>query len=739
MNHPALYIDGEQIQLGKPVGKGGEGDVYAVATSNEFAVKFYTAPDAASREPKIQAMIKARLAEKSTLVAFPSALVRKKDGSFAGFMMRLVTGHQPLYELYSPGPRKHRFPQADYRFLVRAASNVARAVAQVHADGCVIGDINHSGILISDKAIAALIDADSFQVSDGSTRFLCRVGVPEYTPPELQGQKLAGVVRTPNHDAFGLAIIIFQLLFMGRHPFVGIYTRGEMPIEKAIAEFRFVYSRKRQVGMMPPPGASDLTDVPEHVAEAFEAAFGPRSSSSRPTASRWIPLLDGLEKSLRKCAQNSIHYYSTVAKSCPWCDMENVLGVVLFIPYVPIFGPTTATDPGAASFDLDKIWAEIEAVPIPDPNRIIPVLTGTHSISPSKSARKTKWRRTVSIASTVGSAVVAIIIATLAPAMWFFVLGGGLLLAIKLWHSASNFEEFVGEHKDASAYWQRSLDTWKSRTGVRELVERRYSLEENRRSYQALSDERRTRIRKYEADRRSRQLDAFLSGFQIGTAKIRGIGPAKTAQLASFGIDTAADIEYSTIEAVPGFGPATSQPLLDWRRKLEAKFIYNPNRNAQDDHEQRKIEAEIAGKGSRLRADLLGGRASLQKASQIVFERLRTNDPELARADARLRQARADLAHLGLPQPSVQNWPAADTLHAIPLLSIPPSYRVTPIPSQQTFGTSGPRPQPNATTMPNCPNCGSNMVRRTARRGPNAGRPFWGCSSFPRCRGTRPI
>ena len=27
------------------------------------------------------------------------------------------------------------------------------------------------------------------------------------------------------------------------------------------------------------------------------------------------------------------------------------------------------------------------------------------------------------------------------------------------------------------------------------------------------------------------------------------------------------------------------------------------------------------------------------------------------------------------------------------------------------------------------------MVRRTARRGPNAGSEFWGCSEFPRCRG----
>ncbi len=37
-----------------------------------------------------------------------------------------------------------------------------------------------------------------------------------------------------------------------------------------------------------------------------------------------------------------------------------------------------------------------------------------------------------------------------------------------------------------------------------------------------------------------------------------------------------------------------------------------------------------------------------------------------------------------------------------------------------------------------CPNCGSAMVKRNARRGTNAGQAFFGCSQYPACRGTRP-
>jgi restriction system protein len=37
---------------------------------------------------------------------------------------------------------------------------------------------------------------------------------------------------------------------------------------------------------------------------------------------------------------------------------------------------------------------------------------------------------------------------------------------------------------------------------------------------------------------------------------------------------------------------------------------------------------------------------------------------------------------------------------------------------------------------PKCPNCGSQMTKRVARRGATAGRSFWGCEAYPRCRGT---
>lgn len=44
-------------------------------------------------------------------------------------------------------------------------------------------------------------------------------------------------------------------------------------------------------------------------------------------------------------------------------------------------------------------------------------------------------------------------------------------------------------------------------------------------------------------------------------------------------------------------------------------------------------------------------------------------------------------------------------------------------------------PPPKPLDKPACPECGSIMVKRTARRGRYAGREFYGCSNYPQCTG----
>jgi hypothetical protein len=87
----------------------------------------------------------------------------------------------------------------------------------------------------------------------------------------------------------------------------------------------------------------------------------------------------------------------------------------------------------------------------------------------------------------------------------------------------------------------------------------------------------------------------------------------------------------------------------------------------------------------------------------------------------------------------------------LPLVRVPAraSYSVAAV-AEQVLGAVGATPEatvetasavemPAEAVMPTCPKCGVAMVRRTASGGPNAGRPFFGCPNFPRCRQTVPI
>lgn len=716
-----LYVDGKPLTLGKQIGLGGEGQIYALQDHQPLAVKVYFNPDA-EREAKVAAMIQSELWKASDLVAFPMAIARKRNGAFAGFAMRLVKNHTSLHELYAPGARKIHFPKADFRFTVRSAANIARAVAKVHELGSVIGDINHSGILISDQAVAALIDADSFQFG---ARHLCRVGVPEYTPPELQGQRLGGILRTPNHDAFGLAVVIFQLLFMGRHPFMGKYAKGEMPIEKAIVEYRFAYSRNGDRGMTPPPGACQLSDFPDYIGRAFEAAFAP-GAPTRPTAAQWITLLCDLEAALTRCSVNTMHYFPSAASRCTWCKMEELVGILLFLPAYEIGAGPNVADPGAAGFNLAAIWAAIEAVRIPSLESISPN-TPAVSLEPSKEAKEFKGEERgkrvfgfLALAAAVGVLVSV-------PALWIvYVPLGWFGLVRTFGTSASNTSKFSARYQQAETAWQTTLDGWRKRIGLTEMHDLRRELQVAKNLLEGLPEEERRRIAEHELNRRDTQLHNFLETFPIRRATIRGIGPAKVAALASYGIDTAADVVLNRIITVPGFGEASAAPLIEWRKRITSRFVFRQQPSQDEIQEVQRIRQSCATKAAQCRTKLIKGAGDLGRALGNLGARAKAADPAIHRSFRDREQARTDLKFLGAPIPHVA----------------PPSppKPITPAPARQPtrYRTPAPRTPPPATAV-SCPTCGGRMVKRMARRGRNAGGYFWGCAAYPRCRGTRNI
>jgi DNA-binding helix-hairpin-helix protein with protein kinase domain len=738
MSH-AVVIEGKLRQLGTRIGKGGEGEIYTLLDDRSLAVKVYTVPDLGDRARKIRTLVEGKLAQQAPLVAFPLAEVKTRAGGFLGFAMQLVDGCKPLHELYAPGPRKLHFPHADYRFLVRTASNIARAVASVHRSGCVIGDINHSGILVSPKAVVALIDADSFQVTTKDGQFLCKVGVPEYTPPELQARSFHGLLRTPNHDAFGLAVVIFQLLFMGRHPFVGSVRNGDIPpLHESIQGYRYVYAENRDVGMDQPPGTPCVSDFYPPLRHAFEKAFSRESSNARPSASDWVGILETLEASLVQCHDNPLHHIPKWASECAWCEMERQLGTFLFLPHGPQAAFWAGPDPGADSFDLEGVWRRIQQARMATGIRLAPKFP-SFRIHPSPAARKARGSDSrmsaLWVALAVGS-ILGLLALPRAYPLWviLFFLGVSNAAARRRFDTAP----FMASYISSEQVFARELANWKKRAGVGDFLKHYAELEAAHDDYQRLKKEEKLQSARYGQDRRKAQLHAFLDSFAIAQASIQGIDPAKRAVLASYGIDTAADVTWSKVLSLPGFWEASARPLLEWRLKLEKRFVYRPDVTAADDAAAAQVRRQCEIKAAPLRARLAAGAQNLTVLAARMRQTASREDLVVVRAKQNRDQATRDLEYLRIPLPEL---PAAQSSVSGATTSPggPPASPVAALPSSSAAPLVVLGPAASAAALGACPRCGQKMVKRQARLGRNAGSYFWGCSRYPTCKGTRSI
>lgn len=365
MSSAALFDQiGAPIQIGQKVGTGGEGAVFEVLGSSDNVAKLYHKSPTAAHGLKLQAMARLARKEITSISAWPYATLHStKAGPVVGFLMRRIRDHKEIHNLYSPAHRKTLFPSADWKFLIHVAANCAAAFHALHESGVVIGDVNQSSVLVSGQGLVSLIDCDSYQVRNGSSLFTCDVGVALFTPPELQGvSSFKGRPRTINHDLFGLAVLIFHLLFMGRHPFAGRFSgSGEMPLERSIRECRFAYGNGAARFQMQPPTHSLPFDVlSPTLANYFERAFGQAASvNQRPSCVEWFNALKSFSASLRSCSLDSGHLQPPHRSTCPWHDLMQHGAPNFFVSV------SLARMSAAAAFSVAKFRTRVEQIARP--------------------------------------------------------------------------------------------------------------------------------------------------------------------------------------------------------------------------------------------------------------------------------------------------------------------------------------------------------------------------------------
>ncbi|UVA79568.1 hypothetical protein [Pandoraea commovens] len=725
MNSQAVLISGKKTRLGNLLGRGGEGDVYFVEGRPGEAVKLYKNELRAPREAKVLAMVGSRLSERTSLVAFPLEVATDESGRFAGFIMRLVSKCRPIHELYGPKSRKIQFPSADYRFLVRTAANVARAVAAVHEIDCVIGDFNHSGVLVSQNATVALIDADSFQFRSQGSLHRCIVGTEDFTPPELHGARLSEVERTKVHDHFGLAVAIFQLLAMGRHPYAGRCSDADLSLGEAIAQHRFAFSNARRIETrtIPPPGSIRLQDFPPSVASAFEAAFG-TDPAKRPTAAQWVSLLGGLEAELRQCATVPAHFFPRPAGECLWCRLLVQSGIDMF----PTLSSPVASPSGPDGFDIDEIWASLGAVVLPRPEDLIPASCSEVGVSKPTAQEALENRRNQRVARLLWCAPIllgALVLPKLFP-LWLIT---GACVAFYAFAAEVDPEPMKKAFARADARVQAAALEYLNRLGYTDALNLRADLESLVEQYRGLNPELARTLAELQNTREARQRSAYLDGFLIRRAKIAGIGPAKTATLASFNVETANDVTRSAVMAVPGFGEAYTAKLLAWRQSHEAKFRYNPERNASDAQAENSVRSAWVAKRAAIQKKLRTGLANLKMAPSKLLSANPLAFSALREALEIRESAKRHCEGVGISAP--QPLPIEIIVPKRPS----PTRPATTVPHSATTAISA----RTKSSKPLCPNCASIMRLQTAKKGRNAGKQFWGCVRFPRCKGSRSL
>lgn len=116
----------------------------------------------------------------------------------------------------------------------------------------------------------------------------------------------------------------------------------------------------------------------------------------------------------------------------------------------------------------------------------------------------------------------------------------------------------------------------------------------------------------------------------------------------------------------------------------------------------------------------------IQSLQQAVFTRQQAADLALRLQSGRLAPTRA--THAAHVQQLRQRHAAKG---AAPAAASTPQRPKPASPEHAVVSVAQPQPP--------CPTCGSAMVLRTSQRGSLPGQRFWGCSTFPKCRGLRKL
>jgi DNA-binding helix-hairpin-helix protein with protein kinase domain len=318
----AIRSSGKTVALDRSSKQeGGQGAVYWVQGHSDLAAKIFNG-GAGTSEEKLQVMLRAipgrRNENGQRFFAWPEEILVDQNRQVVGYLMPRVDGVS-LWDIILPNRREKKQPRLDRKGLYQIGIRLSKAVEVLHGEGHAANDLQPQNVLVTRKGVV-LIDCDSFEVLDRTNNrvFVCPVGLAKYIPPEYQGMSVPDYRGGEKVDRFALAVLLFQLLMQGGHPFSGVYQDDEnRQLGGRIADGVWPYAPSTQAKR--PPRNPPLKVLPPVLRQHFRQCFmeGHRIPSKRPEPGRWRHLLEQVRPALQRCQGG--HYFGPHLSKCPWC------------------------------------------------------------------------------------------------------------------------------------------------------------------------------------------------------------------------------------------------------------------------------------------------------------------------------------------------------------------------------------------------------------------------------------
>jgi len=339
-------IERFELSTDEKIGEGATAFVYKVNYKNQtWAAKIFK-DDHKINSAKLKAMLKHQPDDLSINLdgqdfiqyAWIKYIIKNGVGKVIGFMMPYVA-HDDTYSLdtfYDPvlSKRLKSFESA-LSLRIQLAINLCELIESLHKNNNYFIDIKPQNIKVYKKNHRViLLDCDGYSIDNPNglpRRFDAELVSLDYIAPEVKTNNLKPSELGIQQDLYGLAVILFQLLNRGTHPFQGITVDKSITAitnddRAAIGLYAYGLRENRKVK---PRSQSIHNLFLDATRELFDKSF---ETQSRTTASEWMThfkeilqnrKLEVCDKvDLSKKLEKDLIHIKFKGKECIGCKLE---------------------------------------------------------------------------------------------------------------------------------------------------------------------------------------------------------------------------------------------------------------------------------------------------------------------------------------------------------------------------------------------------------------------------------